>query len=358
MIRALYAVALFVSAMLLFVVQPMVAKMILPLLGGTPAVWTTCLVFFQATLLLGYLYSHAAARWMRPRTQSGVHLVMLAVPFLMLPLMTLPLRLEHVWPLEGSAPPILAVVHHLGISTWLEQPRDPAHPVFWLLLLLAVSVGIPFFVVSATAPLLQHWFACTGQPKANDPYVLYAASNAGSILGLIGYPILVEPYQYLVNQAWLWGIGYGLLAGLIVLSALVLWQSSGVYGSSIPAPEEVFSHSEVESRPTRGRRLRWLILAAIPSSLLLGVTTFLSTNVAALPLLWIIPLTLYLLSFVLVFARWALVSNESIGRILPFAILIQTFAFAIDLKRGEWVLFLLHLGCFFFMSFYCNGRFG
>jgi len=264
--------------------------------------------------------------------------------------------LEHIWPLQGAAPPILTIADHLGISTWLEQPRDPARPVLWLLLLLAVSVGIPFFVVSATAPLLQHWIACTGQPNAKEPYVLYAASNAGSILGLLGYPIIVEPYLHLVNQAWLWGIGYGLLSGLIVLSALVLWQSSSGFGSSIPAPEEAFSIAKEESRPTFGRRLRWLMLAAIPSSLLLGVTTFLSTNVAAIPLLWIIPLTLYLLTFVLVFSRLSLVSTDSVGRILPFVILIQTFAFAIDLKRGEWVLFLLHLGCFFLTALYCHAR--
>lgn len=356
MIRALFAVTLFVSAMLLFVVQPMIAKMVLPRLGGTPAVWNTCLVFFQTTLLLGYLYAHGVARGIGPRRQTVAHLVLLALPFLTIPLMILPMSLDHEWSLAGKAQPVFSILEHSGISTWLQQPPDPARPVFWLLLLLIVSVGIPFFVISATAPLLQNWFASTGQPDAKDPYFLYAASNAGSLVGLLAYPIIVEPNLRLANQASLWSIGYGLLSALIVLCAVLQWRSSGGYGSSIPAPEESFPTSDPESRPSLGRRLRWLMLAAIPSSLLLGVTTFLSTNVAAVPLLWIIPLTLYLLTFVLVFSRLPLISNDTVGRILPFVILIQTFAYAFDLKRGAWIMFLLHLGCFFLTALYCHGR--
>src|SRR5438067_6822189 len=202
MIRTLYAVALFTSAMLLFLIQPMVAKMILPLLGGTPAVWNTCLVFFQATLLAGYLYAHGLSRWLVPRRQSLWHLGMLAVLFLTLPLLTFPLRM-----LQGttsSPPPALIVLDKLGIHSWLLQTPDLARPTPWLLLLLVTCVGLPFLVVSATAPLLQHWFADVGQPDSNDPYFLYAASNSGSLLGLLAYPVIVEPHLVLENQARAW----------------------------------------------------------------------------------------------------------------------------------------------------------
>jgi SAM-dependent methyltransferase len=356
MIRVWYSVTLFVSAMLLFFVQPMMAKMILPLLGGAPAVWNTCLVFFQLSLLLGYLYAHGVGQALGPRRQLLFHLAVLIVPFLTIPLLTLPMTLEGGASLSPNARPALAVLDTLGLASFLQEPPDPSRPIFWLLMLLIVSVSIPFFVVSATAPLLQHWFANTGLPDAKDPYFLYAASNSGSIFALLAYPILIEPNLRLANQASLWSIGYGLLAALIGLCAVVQWRSSAGYGSNIPAPEESFPTADPESRPTLGRRLRWLMLAAIPTSLLLGVTTFLSTNVAAVPLLWIIPLTLYLLTFVLVFSRIQLISNASVGRILPFVILIQTFAFAFDLKRGAWIMFLLHLGCFFLTALYCHGR--
>src|SRR5262249_15613878 len=159
------------------------------------------------------------------------------------------------------------------------------------------------------------------------------------------YPILFEPHLRLIHQTSVWKWGYWLLMVLIGICAVRLWSAGGGYGSSIPAPEE--SIADQESRPTWVRRLRWLMLAAIPSSLLLGVTTFLSTNVAAVPLLWVVPLTLYLLTFVLVFSRNSLISVDSLGRFLPFAILIQTFAFAFELRRGAWLWFLLHLACFF-----------
>src|SRR5437899_10833431 len=232
MIRSLYAVALFVSALLLFLIQPMIAKMILPLLGGTPAVWNTCLVFFQATLLMGYLYAHGIARSQAPQRQSFWHLGLLLLPILTLPLLLLPLRLQHGTSLSSSTTPTLALLDKIGTLSWLLQAPDPARPILWLLLLLVVCLGIPFFVVSATAPLLQHWFAATGQPDSSDPYFLYAASNSGSILALLAYPVVVEPYLPLEKQVWAWGIGYGLLVVLISLCAFVLWRS-GVQKSEV-----------------------------------------------------------------------------------------------------------------------------
>src|SRR5713101_2948085 len=224
MIRMLYAVALFVSAMLLFLIQPMVAKMILPLLGGTPAVWNTCLVFFQAILLAGYLYAHGLSRWLVPRRQSFWHLGVLAGLFLTLPLLTFPLRLLQGTSLSSSPPPALIVLDKLGIHSWLLQTPDLARPTPWLLMLLVACVGLPFLVVSATAPLLQHWFAATAQSGSDDPYFLYAASNSGSLLALLAYPLIVEPYLPLQHQAWAWEIGYGLLVGLIALCAFALWR--------------------------------------------------------------------------------------------------------------------------------------
>src|SRR6266849_2129764 len=172
MIRALFTVTLFVSAMLLFLIQPMIAKMILPLLGGTPAVWNTCLVFFQATLLIGYLYAHGISRSLRPQRQSFWHLGLLLLPFLTFPLLLLPLRLQQGTSLSSTTP-VLALLDKIGTLSWLLQAPDPAWPILWLLLwlllLLVVCLGIPFFVVSATAPLLQHWFAATGQPDSSDP---------------------------------------------------------------------------------------------------------------------------------------------------------------------------------------------
>src|SRR5439155_26094736 len=181
-------------------------------------------------LLAGYLYAHGLSRWLVPRRQSLWHLGMLAVLFLTLPLLTFPLRM-----LQGttsSPPPALIVLDKLGIHSWLLQTPDLARPTPWLLLLLVTCVGLPFLVVSATAPLLQHWFAAVGQPDSNDPYFLYAASNSGSLLGLLAYPVVVEPYLSLENQVWAWGIGYGLLFVLISLCAFVLWKS-GVQKSEV-----------------------------------------------------------------------------------------------------------------------------
>ena len=201
-ILLLYSATMFASATLLFVVQPMVGKMILPLLGGTPAVWSTCMVFFQAALLGGYAYAHVSTAWLgvSPR-QALVHLAVLAIP-----LGILPLAVDPSWLRVGGANPIPGV-----------------------LLLLTVSVGLPFFVVSATAPLIQKWFSRTRHPEARDPYFLYAASNLGSMLALLGYPTLIEPRLHLRGEGWLtqtrlWSLGYLVLSVLIALCALTLWR--------------------------------------------------------------------------------------------------------------------------------------
>src|SRR6266853_1291400 len=295
----LYALTLFTGATLLFVMQPMVGKMILPLLGGTPAVWSTCMVFFQAALLGGYAYAHALTARVRPSRQVLVHLVVLALPFVVLPLAVSPRLLR-----GGEANPVLDV-----------------------LTILSLSVGLPFLVVSATAPLLQRWFTHTGHPAARDPYFLYAASNLGSMLALLGYPTLVEPHLHLQGSTWLtqtalWSLGYATLAVLIALCALTLWWKPA------PAPAPAVAETEsapapAEKRPRWPRRIHWVVLAFVPSSLLLGVTTYITTDLAAVPLLWVLPLAIYLLTFILAFGRWPrLFHHVVVALALPLSLLV------------------------------------
>src|SRR5579884_3017990 len=191
-----FAFTLFTSATLLFMVEPMVGKMILPLLGGTPAVWNTCMVFYQAVLLAGYAYAHFSTSWLGARKQAALHVVLLALPFLFLPVAVNP-----------------------------DLIKGGENPILGLLRLLSMTVGLPMFVVSASAPLLQKWFADTSHPSAQDPYFLYGASNLGSMLALLAYPTVVEPNLRLGQQSIDWTIGYGVLAALTVLCALFLWRS-------------------------------------------------------------------------------------------------------------------------------------
>src|SRR5438093_1448378 len=285
MLLAVYATTIFVTAALLFLVQPMFARMVLPLLGGSPAVWNTCLVFYQAALLAGYLYAHATTSWLGARRQAALH-----VGLVLLPLLVLPIGIPSGW-----------------------TPPAAANPIPWLLALLAAAVGLPFFAVSTTSPLLQRWFAGTGHPSAADPYFLYAPSNLGSMLGLLGYPVLLEPHLRLPEQSRLWAEGYLLLLALTLACALLLWRSP------VPALAEP---SRVRSPGlTARRRLRWVLLALAPSSLMLSATTFISTDVEAIPPLWVIPLAMYLLTFVLVFARRPIVPPGLMVRALPIALL-------------------------------------
>lgn len=185
----LFAITLFLSSSLLFVVQPMIAKMVLPLLGGTPAVWNTCMVFFQGMLLAGYLYAHASTRWLRVQHQAVLHIVLLAASFLALPI-------------------VVAAQH--------SEPPATGMPIAWLLRVLLVTVGIPFFLVSSSGPLLQRWFSRTDHPRARDPYFLSVAGNIGSIFALLAYPALLEPSLRLAEQSSIWTVGY---VALVLLTA-------------------------------------------------------------------------------------------------------------------------------------------
>ena len=329
LLPAWYALALFVSATLLFLVQPMFAKMVLPLLGGAPAVWNTCMVFYQASLLAGYAYAHYTTSCLGVRRQALLHLGVLLLPFLCLP---------------------IAVARPGG-------PPGEANPVPWLLALLALSVGLPFAVVSTSGPLLQKWFAATGHPSARDPYFLYGASNLGSMLALFAYPALVEPHLRLADQSGWWALAYGLLIVLTVGCAFLLWRSPagppGRRGSPDEGPD---GPAAVPSRPPLARRLRWVALALVPSSLLLGVTTHLTTDVAAIPLLWVAPLALYLLTFILVFARPAGAVHPWMVRLMPVAALLLLAKLLIGLRVPFLLDLALDLGGFFVLSMACHGE--
>jgi spermidine synthase len=279
----IFTSTLFCSAALLFLVEPMVGKMMLPLLGGTPAVWNTCVVFFQAILLAGYGYAHASTAWLGTRRQAAMHLALLIAPLL--------LFLAH-----GP----------LAVDRGLIAGRE-GNPVAALLLLLTLSVGLPLFVVCASAPLLQRWFADSGHPAARDPYFLYAASNLGSMLALVGYPALVEPHLSLARQRLGWAVGYVVLAVLTLACAWLVWRhrppSAARDLTPAPSPEADAGPRAPEPPLAWRRRLRWVLLALVPSSLMLGVTTYITTDIAPIPLLWVVPLALYLLSFIIVFAR-------------------------------------------------------
>ena len=279
----LFVITMAVSAVLMFLLEPMAAKMVLPLLGGAPAVWNTCVVFFQAMLLAGYAYAHGGPQWLGLRQHALVHAVLLAVPLIFLPF-TL-----------GGTPP------------------TEGQPIIWLLTILLTSIGLPFFMLTTTAPLLQKWFSGTDHPDAADPYFLYAASNIGSLAGLLLYPGLVEPTLRIRDQVLVWSFGYAVFAVMAITCAVILWRRPVVQEVhlAVPAAEEV----------GWVRRVRWVALAFAPSSLMLAVTTYVSTDVAAVPLLWVVPLALYLLSFVLAFNPPRFYPRTIVDRAFPLLLL-------------------------------------
>ncbi len=268
---ALFALTTLGSALLLFWIEPLFAKMVLPMLGGSPAVWNTCLMYFQAMLLLGYLYAHLTSKYLSSKRQAIVH-----VGLLVLAILSLPVGIPRGW-----------------------TPPASGNAILWLTGLLSVAVGAPFFLLAATAPLVQRWLTDSDHPSASNPYVLYAASNIGSLIGLLAFPVVMEPHLRLGQQAWAWSISYGIAIALAAGSALFVWKSSH-------RPRFMSTEGEIDAGsppPKLRERVRWIALAFVPSSLLLGVTTYLSTDVAAMPLLWVIPLALYLITFIIVFAR-------------------------------------------------------
>ena len=286
-LRLFFGFTLFASSALLFLVQPMFAKMALPLLGGSPGVWNTCVVFFQAALLCGYGYAHLLTR-LPLAAQVGLHAVVLAVAAWMLPI-TIP-------------------------ADW--QPPSDGTPIPWLLGVLSARLGVLFVAASASAPLLQRWLSMSGRTAKSgaDPYRLYAASNLGSLASLLSYPFLVEPEWTLAVQSRLWAWGFGLVGTLIVVCGVITWRSQAA--AATVAPLRALDHAE-DGEVSWGQRAWWVALAAVPSSLMLSVTTYLSTDIAAMPLLWILPLTGYLLSFVVAFGPRAMTGRQVPARLVP-----------------------------------------
>ena len=339
----LFALTMFVSATLLFLVQPMIGKMVLPLLGGTPAVWNTCMVFYQALLLLGYYYAHRSTSTLEVKTQASLHA---AVMFSALGA----LLVAALVTAETSPIPIVKSL----------SPQGDEYPFFGVIVLLFVAIGLPFFVVSTSAPLLQKWFAHTGHPSAKDPYFLYAASNFGSLLALVAYPAIVEPNLRLIHQAWIWAIGYAILVGLVAVCARVV--------SRAPAPEppsllkqkaqamRASGDEAIEFAPSRILRLRWLALAFVPSSLMLGVTTFVSTDMASIPLLWIIPLSLYLITFIIVFSKVPKGIHSLMVLLMPVMVLLIAFMMTSHVPAKFGLQVLLHMSTFFVVTMVCHGE--
>jgi hypothetical protein len=319
LILPLYAGTLFLSAFLLFSVQPMFTKMVLPRLGGSPTVWNTAMVFFQATLLAGYLYAHLSSRWLGIRAQQVVHGALLLSAFVFLP---------------------------IAIAESAEPPTEGS-PVFWLIGVLAASVGLPFLAASATAPLLQRWFAHVDHPSAADPYFLYGGSNLGSLAALLAYPLVIESTLGLVGQSRAWTLGYVLLAAAIAACGWLLLRT---YRANAHASGEA---GGLITDVTATLRVRWLLLSMVPSAMLLGATLHVGTDIAAAPFFWVLPLALYLLSFVFVFARRPLLPHA--WMVFIQAIWLVLVAVLFDTPH-LYVLLVLHLGGVFFTAMVCHGE--
>jgi hypothetical protein len=318
----LYALTIFASAFLLFLVQPIIAKEILPWFGGSAAVWTTCLVFFQTALLAGYAYADAIVRKLSPRAQTMLHVALLVVSFAALPI--------------------------IPAEYW--KPYGSANPAWRILGLLAVTIGLPYLMLSATSPLLQAWFA-RRYPGAR-PYRLFALSNFASMLALIGYPFVVEPWLPTKMQAWVWSAAYALFAGLCAATALVTLRD-------VPAAAAVAEQASTgdEAPPTLARQLLWVALAATGSVLLLAVTNHITQNIAAVPLLWIVPLGLYLVTFIIAFdgPRWyardlLLPAVAAALGIMAWTLANYDLTFELTLQIGVFTVGLF-LGCMF-----CHGE--
>ena len=322
----LFAITMFVGATLLFLVQPLFARMALPLLGGSPAVWNTAMLFYQAMLLAGYAYAHLLTRRLRARAQVALH-----VTLLLLGLLALPIGVPEGW-----------------------RPPAASNPLWWFLALLTVAVGLPFFVVATSSPLLQAWFARTGHLRASDPYPLYAASNVGSMLALLLYPTVVEPALGLDDQSRAWAGGYVLLVGLVTACGAAVWRARVTAGAEVSDTTPSSLAAGPSSLSAR-RRARWVLLAFVPSSLMLSVTAYLSTNIAPLPLLWTLPLALYLLTFVLVFGG-EVFPHAGMVRAMPIVVLPLVIVMAAQATAPLELLLPLHLAVFFVVAMVCHGE--
>ena len=331
-----YGLAIFASAFLLFQIEPLIAKLILPWFGGAAAVWTTCLLFFQLVLLLGYLYAHVLSRNLEWRKQRWLH--------------------------AGVLVASVAALRVLPRAAW--KPNDPGHPTARILLLLLATIGLPYFTLSATSPLLQAWYSRTR--GGTSPYRFYSLSNFGSMLALFSYPVLIEPLFSNVHQAHGWEIAYGMVA--LICAGICFLPQKNELGTAARA-ELASSESQ---RSDWKIQVLWVALAACGSALLLAITSHISQNIAAVPFLWILPLSLYLLSFILCFdsgggepssltvspkagSRWY--PREFFLRMLGIALGAMTYALNPAFAGLPWkVLILLYCVGLFVCCMFCHGE--
>jgi hypothetical protein len=323
LLLATFIAAIFVSAALLFAVQPMFTKMVLPRLGGAASVWSVAMVFFQTTLLAGYAYAHLLTRFQPGRNSLIIQLVVMVAACFLLPL-------------------------HIA-GGWGRPPQ--VGEAFWLLGLFTVSIGLPFFALSANGPLLQAWFVRTGHKDAKDPYFLYAASNVGSFLALIAYPVAIEPFVSLSDQRWLWTVGYYVLIALVGACGFLMLRSPN------RAPEAMASDTaEPAATPTWRDTAIWVALAAVPSGLLIAVTAHISTDVAAVPLFWTIPLAIYLLTFVIVFQTKPFIPHWLVVAVQPAFVLFLVIAILMIPIESIMLQIVIHLSVFFVCALMCHGE--
>ncbi|WP_036049437.1 fused MFS/spermidine synthase [Bradyrhizobium sp. Tv2a-2] len=322
LVLSVYTAATFLSALLLFSVQPLFTKMVLPRLGGSPAVWSVAMVFFQTLLLAGYAYAHFLMRIKNRVIPVAIHILLLVVAMATLP---------------------------LSIATGWGDPPTSGYAV-WLLGLFALSIGLPFFALAANNPLLQAWFVRTGHPAGPDPYFLYASSNIGSFLALLSYPVLLEPMFTLHTQDLMWSAGYGLLIVLIASCGMLLLRSPALAAADLQTEETA------APPPSWTLRARWIFLAAVPSGLLIAVTAHISTDVAAAPLLWVLPLSLYLLTWVLVFQSRPLLPHRWVLMVQPLAIAGVVILLAVGGEQNLLLTLGGHQLGFFLIAMACHGE--
>lgn len=338
-----FSITLFLSAFLLFSIQPLFGKMILPLLGGTPAVWNLAMLFYQGVLLLGYLYAHISSKYLNIRTQGILQIALFVVFALILP---------------------------FGIAAGVEPPTAPSQIPLWQFTLMATAIGGPFFVLAGCAPMLQHWFYHTDHKDAGNPYFLYAASNVGSMLALLSYPFFFEPAYTLPEQSLLWKYGYLALIGLIALSLSFVWYRKRKQDDTHPDhPAHIadpqnnddalqstqHDHTIIYGgQPNWRLRFIWLLLSFLPSSLMLGVTTYISTDIAAFPLLWVVPLALYVVTFIIAFSNRQFVSLRVIRGVYTMMLYITMITFVIHIPFNGFTLVGIHFFTFFAAALLCH----
>lgn len=315
----LHAATIFLSAFLLFLVQPVIAKQILPWFGGAAAVWATCLVFFQSMLLFGYAYSDWTTRLLAPRRQAWLHIALLAASLLALPILP---------------------------ETHWKPGEQGGEPTLLILGLLAATIGLPYFLLSSTSPLVQAWF--WQRFRHAVPYRLFALSNLASLLALLSYPVLIEPFLPLAAQSWFWSAAYG---AFVLLCGAAAYRSTG--GPAAAPAAAGHAEASPEPAPAIGRRLLWVTLSAAGSCLLLAVTNHLTQDIASIPFLWVVPLSLYLITFILCFdhPRWY---RRGVFLTLA-AVLIPVMAWYSE-SLDLWIAAPLYAAGLFVCCMFCHGE--